>query len=143
MLLAGLTDVNQPNGQSVRNGTVLLPADTFGSQALNFTGFTHGFGVGFSAGIGGSTVYAPMNFNWSAPELFTPPMAPVIPQAGSVSLACEWFNTGSAPAQFGASANDELCVLRMWVSPASAQHLCTRLGPYDMCCPQHALCSQL
>lgn len=147
MLISLLPDIDLPSGpSSTLMGTVPFPADVTGGAVAHFTGFTHTLGTDVSAGLNGASVYAPMPFEWNAPASSTPFPITIVADGG-INLSCHWDNMTGSRVRFGTAASDEICVLRTWVTPPSAQHLCLRTeqtpGGLSVCCPGHALCAQI
>lgn len=146
LLISLLPDIDLPSGPSTTlRGTVPFPADVTGGEVAHFTGFTHALGTGVTAGMNGSTVYAPVPFEWNAPASATPFPITIVADGG-ITLACDWNNMTGSRVRFGAGATEEICLLRTWVTPASTQHLCIRSeqsGGVSLCCPGHVLCAQI
>jgi hypothetical protein len=130
--------------------------DLSGAKFFAITGHTHHFGtnvtVATSTSTGGprTSIYAPSPFSWSEPETtvhkpeFTMPAGL---QAG-FDIKCSYHNTSNQTAQFGESANDEMCFFWAYYYPSKGAHVCAhsdQFGGIDICCPDFGpeICSKL
>jgi hypothetical protein len=127
-----------------------VPAALDGVNVFAITGHQHSLGIGVdvkvadSATAAGTSVYAPVDFDWSEPEtvIHDPPF--VIPDGGGFQFTCDWINDSGQSVGFGESANDEMCFFWAYYYPSQGSKVCFHSEiytdtPYDICCPDDAV----
>ncbi len=159
ILFIGTPDIDIPAGATMDIQTYFTPSraqlDLTGAKFFAITGHTHHLGtnvtVSTAPSIGGARtpVYAPSPFSWSEPETVTHKPEFVVPAGGGFDIKCSYHNTGTTAAQFGESANDEMCFFWAYYYPSKGAHVCVHskyMGlDIDICCPDAgaSLCSRL
>jgi hypothetical protein len=132
--------------------TVPSYLDLSQSHIFAITGHEHHYGTGVQLQTAPSPtgtmtmVYNPMPFQWAEPATATFATPFSIPQGGGLDITCSWTNTGTATANFGESANDEMCFAWMYYYPSQGSKVCIHTNQYggasglNACCPGDSLC---
>jgi hypothetical protein len=146
-LFAGNPDIYLPPMTRVTLGPTFLtlPSDLAGVNFFAITGHEHRLGTNVSVRTAanssdpGTSVYDVAGWQWSEPATVFANPTFQLPDNGGFSFTCEWNNWTSAPVEFGASANDEMCFFWAYYYPNKGARLCmhtdTVPGGADICCP--------
>jgi hypothetical protein len=133
--------------------TVPASLNLSASNIFAITGHTHHYGTDMQVRVAPSktgpmtSVYKPTPFAWSEPEttVHNPPFS--IPVGGGLDFECKYTNTGTTAAQFGESANDEMCFFWAYYYPSQGSKVCIHTqqaggaNGVNVCCPGDSLCS--
>ena len=125
VLLIGTLNISIPAMAAASTGPrfIAMPSQVDGVSYYAITGHTHRMGKSVqvsSASANGASptvVYAPMPYDWDAPELkeFSPAMH--LPTGGGFTLQCDWQNTSNSALAFGESALNEMCFFWAYYYP--------------------------
>jgi hypothetical protein len=117
VMLIGTSDISVPPRSMAETGPkfLKLPAGMDDVKFFQITGHTHAFGTDVSVSLASATqepllsLYAPLRYDWEAPE--STALAPhvSVPKDGGFLLRCAWNNTSDSELTWGESARQEMC----------------------------------
>jgi Copper type II ascorbate-dependent monooxygenase, C-terminal domain len=149
ILFIGTPDISIPAGAMMDVQAYFAPGraqlDLTGAKFFAITGHTHQHGLQVTVGTAATSgaartmVYDPRSFSWSEPETTVHAPGFMIPSGGGFDVKCSYHNTSNQTAEFGESANDEMCFFWAYYYPSKGSHVCihtTRFGGIDVCCPE-------
>ena len=117
VMLIGTADISVPPHATAETGPkfLKLPAGMEDTKFFQITGHTHMHGTNVQVSLASALqqpmmdLYAPVNFDWEAPESKALMPHVSVPQGGGFLLNCAWNNTTDTELKWGESALTEMC----------------------------------